>query len=361
MASLAYLEKRRSSRCAFLRAKMKAGRLQSFHQVSYEALDDEASRRATIEKLYRAIGVNETWAGWRDTRERQSSRRLPVASLIGHSEYAVLRSMLLRNGTAFTARLHAGLVSGNVTDGTARCNVGKRAPATRAKAAAKGAKAARRQLQLPQASEWSSEWQAPRPAGVCRDPSVLINSGGPHKPPSTLVIYNYVPVRHTIYSRSDHLYRANLWMYFVPRGKTTKHSLWYKPRRTIIFGDALDLARHISQPYEPTSSTHVSKLELMRAASAALVDFDSLIFTHHLDKAQACGVRCCAQNHSKALRRYADYRPRRAQTRYLVELVALRGFRPYQCPAHEALRRGLLAKEPCTCARKPRVGSDAVC
>jgi len=213
-----------------------------------------------------------------------------------------------------------------------------------------------------------------RPAGRCSDPIITINRGGPRRPPTRAVVLDYVPVKHTVYSH-DPLYETHLWLYFdfaalaSPRGSGTlppapasarARPLWYRPNRTLIFSDAVDLARHIGQrDYNPTSNDYRSKHQLMAAASRVLVDADTVVFTHHLDRAQACGVRCChASSHAEAARRYADYKPRNASTsrasagplpfasRYYSELVALRGFKPHTCPAHVALRREVRRATP---------------
>lgn len=216
--------------------------------------------------------------------------------------------------------------------------------------------------------ETSFRWQALRPAGRCSDPAITINRGGVRGPPWRATVHEWLPVRHTVYA-SDPLYDANLWMYpdlsqFGRPPRTSASSmapansrplLLYWPNRTLVFADSLDLAQHIGMhSYRPTSPTFQSKLDLMRAATRALTSVDTIVFTHHFDRAQACGVRCCGMSHTAAARRFHDYRPRNVSrrsghlvdvvghpfvSRYYTEIVALRGFRPHSCPAHPALWR----------------------
>jgi len=226
-----------------------------------------------------------------------------------------------------------------------------------------------------------------RAAGRCSDPSITINQGGPRTPPSLVHLERWVPVRHTVFRYFDPLYEANLWMYFdflayrqfenssrtqrLDPTQLPPHLLWYLPNRTLFLSDSIDLARYIGQrDYNPTSPDYRSKLALMHAASRVLTEVDTIVFTHHVDKVQTCGLRCCATDHATATRRYPDYKPRNASkasqdkpwhTVYFTELVALRDFRPYTCPAHPALwrpqHRPRAPRCPCT---HPTVGGKAL-
>ena len=225
-----------------------------------------------------------------------------------------------------------------------------------------------------------------RAAGRCSDASITINQGGPRTPPSLVHLERWVPVRHTVFRNFDPLYEANLWMYFdfhayrqfestdaagrLDPTQLPPHLMWYLPNRTLFLSDSIDLARYVGQrDYNPTSPDYRSKLALMHSASRVLTEVDTIVFTHHVDKVQSCGLRCCATDHATATRRYPDYKPRNASkaldkpwhTVYYTELVALRDFRPYTCPAHPALwrpqHRPRAPRCPCT---HPTVGGKAL-
>ena len=126
-----------------------------------------------------------------------------------------------------------------------------------------------------------------------------------------------IHVNHAVVA-GDMLYHQNLWMW--PSGGG---SLMYIPGKTIVIGDAADIATYIHASYAHvnTAMGYGAKGNLLRDLHRLHPDIDTVLFTSHRDGSNAAGC--------------------------VSELVAISGtWKPFSCPAHPRLRRN---GGPCTC------------
>ena len=138
--------------------------------------------------------------------------------------------------------------------------------------------------------------------------------GGSRLPPKSTFLAHPVPIHHHFDTNpfNQRKETLHLWMYVLDNS-----SVSYIPKRTMILSDHVDLFLLIKRklPYLK------SKTFLWQMASDVLQEFDSIIFTHHIDPF-FCSV-CCTANKPQP---------------YLVEIVALHNWTRFACPGHPNLR-----------------------
>ena len=190
-------------------------------------------------------------------------------------------------------------------------------------------------------------------------PELRKDAGGRRHMPVVVDILDFIKVKHVIYP-NDPMERTGLWMHVVSDDIQVKSSLWYKPGRTLIASDAIDLAYGL-QPFfrlsslwtasgkspncnpklfQETACGSQAKAHLIKVATEQLRHVDSILFTSHLDSSwcfqKSTTPKCCGSRLS----------------RLSIELIAIRHWAPLAgCPAHPSLRRGA-SPQPCTCERQ---------
>ncbi len=149
--------------------------------------------------------------------------------------------------------------------------------------------------------------------------------GGSRLPPKSTFLSDPVPIDHHFDANSLNQRKEtlHLWMYV-----SDNSSVSYIPKRTMILSDHVDLFLLIKRK-RPDLKTYLekmwkvqrSKTFMWQMVSDVIQEFDSIIFTHHVDPV-FCSV-CCTPNKPKP---------------YLVEIVALYNWTRFACPGHPNLR-----------------------